>query len=257
MKKNLQLLLCFIAVISAGILSCDKDEATDPNLPTVTTTTVTAIGSTSAMSGGNVTAQGFDSVTARGICWGTSSNPTTANSKTVNGSGLGSFSSTLNSLSPGTVYYVRAYATNSKGTGYGAQVSFTTGNISGQTFSATIDGTPWSTTNDEIFATLVDVLGTPTYSVRADHPTDGSYFGIPVKYFYGSDTTINFPSGTVLLFYKNSKNYNQKTGSIHITKSSSGGIETLTGTFSGSWKDSFSSLTLNITNGQFVAKRQL
>jgi hypothetical protein len=253
------LVIFTFAFISTGILSCKKDDVIDPNLATVSTTAITGIGATSAMSGGNVTAQGFDSVTARGVCWSTSSNPTNADSKTVNGSGLGSFSSVLTSLTSNTTYYVRAYATNSKGTGYGSQVSFKTSNISGQSFSATIDATAWSTTNDYIYATVVDVLGTPTYSVRADHPTDGSYFAIPIKYFYGSDTTINFPAGisTVLLYYKSGKNWNQKTGSLHMVKSSSGGIETMTGTFSGQWKDSGSSATFNLTNGQFVAKRQL
>ncbi len=94
--------------------------------PTVTTTSVSSITATSAASGGNVTASGGASVTARGVCWNTTGNPTISNSHTTNGGGTGSFTSSITSLSPGTTYYVRAYATNSVGTAYGTQVSFMT-----------------------------------------------------------------------------------------------------------------------------------
>ncbi len=97
-----------------------------PIFPVLTTTTASAVTSSSATSGGNITSDGGTSVTARGVCWSTSQNPTTANSKTSNGTGTGSFTSSITGLSPGTTYYVRAYATNSAGTGYGDQVSFTT-----------------------------------------------------------------------------------------------------------------------------------
>ncbi|MBP5412329.1 MAG: T9SS type A sorting domain-containing protein [Bacteroidales bacterium] len=94
--------------------------------PIVTITAVSNITSTSAISGGNVTNDGGAIVTARGICWSTSSNPTISNSHTTNGSGTGSFTSNMTGLSAGTTYYVRAYATNSVGTAYSSQVSFTT-----------------------------------------------------------------------------------------------------------------------------------
>ena len=93
---------------------------------TVTTSSITSITSSSASGGGNVTSQGSSSVTARGVCWSTSSSPTTANSKTSDGSGTGGFTSSITGLSASTAYYVRAYATNSAGTSYGSQVSFTT-----------------------------------------------------------------------------------------------------------------------------------
>ena len=94
--------------------------------PTVTTNTVTNITPNSATCGGNVTAEGSGAVTARGVCWSTSPNPTTSNSHTNNGTGMGSFTSTLTGLNQGTLYYVRAYATNSEGTAYGEEVSFST-----------------------------------------------------------------------------------------------------------------------------------
>jgi uncharacterized protein (TIGR02145 family) len=95
-------------------------------LPDVTTNTVQSISSNSAVCGGNVTTDGGGTVTARGVCWSTSQNPTIANNKTYDGSGLGSFTSNITDLSPETTYYVRAYATNAAGTSYGDQVSFTT-----------------------------------------------------------------------------------------------------------------------------------
>ena len=94
--------------------------------PTVTTNSVSSITSTSAICGGNVTSDGGATVTARGVCWSTSINPTTSNSKTTNGTGTGSFTSNISGLNPGTTYYVRAYATNSNGTSYGSNASFTT-----------------------------------------------------------------------------------------------------------------------------------
>ncbi|MCQ2285110.1 MAG: hypothetical protein MJZ57_09440, partial [Bacteroidales bacterium] len=98
---------------------------TNATLPTITTTSVSSITSMSATSGGNVTADGGATVTARGVCWSTSQNPTMADSHTTNGSGTGSFSSSITGLSANTTYYVRAYATNSVGTAYGSQISFT------------------------------------------------------------------------------------------------------------------------------------
>ncbi|MCX6321681.1 MAG: fibrobacter succinogenes major paralogous domain-containing protein [Bacteroidia bacterium] len=95
-------------------------------VPVLITTAITSITQTTAISGGNITADNGESVTARGVCWGTITNPTTANSKTTDGTGIGSFVSNLTSLQPGTIYYVRAYATNSVGTSYGNEVSFTT-----------------------------------------------------------------------------------------------------------------------------------
>ena len=95
-------------------------------LPTVTTNIVTNITTNSASCGGNVTFDGNATVTARGICWSTTPNPTINDNKINNGSGIGSFTSYMSGLKDGTTYYVRAYATNEKGTSYGEEKSFTT-----------------------------------------------------------------------------------------------------------------------------------
>jgi len=101
--------------------------STLPVIPTLTTTGATLITGTTATSGGNVTNTGGATITERGICYATTSNPTTANTKIIDGSpGPGVFVSNMTGLLSTTLYYVRAYAINSAGTGYGTQISFRT-----------------------------------------------------------------------------------------------------------------------------------
>jgi formylglycine-generating enzyme required for sulfatase activity len=95
-------------------------------VPTLGTQVATGITQSGAISGGNITSDGGSMVTHRGVVYGTVPGPTLSNSFTQNGSGVGSFSSTLSSLAPNTTYYVRAYATNSVGTAYGDEISFKT-----------------------------------------------------------------------------------------------------------------------------------
>jgi hypothetical protein len=95
-------------------------------IPTVTTNTIENILYTTASGGGNVTSQGSATVTSRGICWSTSSNPTLSDQHTVNGSGSGTFTSSMTGLTTNTTYYIRAYATNTIGTAYGDQETFNT-----------------------------------------------------------------------------------------------------------------------------------
>ena len=90
------------------------------------TAAVTDITETTATSGGTVSADGGDPVTARGVCWSTTANPTIADSKTSDGTGAGTFTSAITGLASGTTYYVRSYATNSMGTTYGPEINFTT-----------------------------------------------------------------------------------------------------------------------------------
>jgi uncharacterized protein (TIGR02145 family) len=92
-------------------------------MPTVTTTTVFGITATSAITGGDVIQDG---AVVRGVAYGTSSSPTTSGAITNDGMGTGTFTSILTGLTPSTTYYVRAYATNSIGTAYGNELTFTT-----------------------------------------------------------------------------------------------------------------------------------
>lgn len=97
-----------------------------PVVPFLTTAAISEITGNSAMGGGEVTGNGGAEVTVRGVVFGTSENPTTDDSNTADDKGTGAFVSTLSELKGNTMYYVRAYASNSAGTGYGPQVSFTT-----------------------------------------------------------------------------------------------------------------------------------
>jgi len=97
------------------------------SVPIVSTTEVSSITSASAASGGNVTSDGGAVISARGVCWSTMANPTIAlSTKTVNGAGYGTFTSTISDISASTTYHVRAYATNSVGTAYGSDITFST-----------------------------------------------------------------------------------------------------------------------------------
>jgi len=98
-----------------------------PTLPVISTTSISSIGNTSAISGGTISKDGGSYVISRGVVWSTSQSPTIAlSTKTDNGTGTGFFTSSITGLSQSTTYYVRSYATNSTGTSYGTQISFTT-----------------------------------------------------------------------------------------------------------------------------------
>jgi len=133
----------FVFILMILLFGCTPENPT-PNptilIPSVTTTAVSSINNTSASSGGAVTYDGYAYVTAWGICWSTSANPTLANSFLQNNENPGSFSSALSGLTQNTTYYVRAYATNSAGTAYGNEVSFTTANIALLTIGQSYQG---------------------------------------------------------------------------------------------------------------------
>jgi uncharacterized protein (TIGR02145 family) len=122
MNHSFRILL--IPVLLTGLTLCFTSCKPKPTLAVVTTTNVTDKTQTTATSGGNVTNDGNADVTTRGVCWGTSQNPITSSGKTSDGTGTGAFTSSLTGLTPGTTYYVRAYATNSEGTSYGNEVTF-------------------------------------------------------------------------------------------------------------------------------------
>ena len=119
MKNTLRISGVILLIIL--IHSCKKKE-----VPILTTTAITNITETTASSGGTITDEGSGTIIARGVCWDISVNPSITNSKTTNGIGAGTFISNLTGLTANTTYYVRAYATNSAGTSYGNEVSFTT-----------------------------------------------------------------------------------------------------------------------------------
>ena len=186
--------------------------------PTVTTTAVTNILATTATSGGNVSVDGGAAITVRGVCWSTINPPTIADSKTTDGAGTGAFTSSLTGLTPNTVYYVRAYATNASGTGYGGVETFTTnrivtttavtnidattatsgGNVAVDAGAVTVRGVCWSTTNPPTISdaktsdgtgtgafvsSITGLLGNTTYYVRAYATNaDGTWYGEVISF---------------------------------------------------------------------------
>ncbi len=161
---------------------------TTATLPTLTTTEVSSITGTTATSGGNITSDGGAAITAYGVCWSTSDNPTTADSKTTDGAGTGAFTSSITGLTAGTMYYVRAYATNSAGTAYGNQQTFTT--------SAVTPPTATTTAATSVTNTTATLNGT----VNANNSSTTVIFeyGLTTSYGLTSTATQSPVSGTTL-----------------------------------------------------------
>ena len=122
MKRNL---LFFLSVIAGTItiMSLGCKTVVDPEL---TTNGVSQISQTTAVSGGNITFDGNAKVTARGVCCGKDNTPDLGDIVTSDGKGIGAFVSNISGLTPNTTYYVRAYASNKQGTGYGSPMIFKT-----------------------------------------------------------------------------------------------------------------------------------
>ncbi len=218
------------------------------SVPTVNTGLVSDIGATKLKVSADITNDGGATVTARGICWSENQNPTIADLKSSDGTGIGSFTAALKSLKSNTKYYARAYATNSQGTAYGQEITFTTAAI---VFSATIGGTSFSATSYSSFTAFgiytaagiggnkqislffpaTPVVGTHNLQVLGDY--DAQY--APVL------------GGKVL---------SVKTGNIQITE-----VNTATGKVKGTFSfvaEEFNvpaTPTVNITNGVFEVYR--
>jgi hypothetical protein len=157
----------------------DISVPSDP--PTVTTAPPTSIGTTSATLGGNVTNDGGADVFDRGIVYSTNLNPTTDDNVVQIGSGTGSFSQNVTGLSPGTTYYVRAYATNSEGTSYGSEESFTT-SVEVESI-VRHDPTSELTNSDQVVFEVnlsgpVDGLSSSNFSVESSELSGVSWGGI-------------------------------------------------------------------------------
>jgi gliding motility-associated-like protein len=169
--------------------------------PSITTTTASAITFTTATSGGNITFDGGAPVTARGVCWSTSPSPTISNSLTSNGTGVGSFTSNLAGLSPGTTYYVRAYATNQSGTGYGNEITFTTP-VAVPTLTASPSTIPFGIVYQGAFSTEQSFTVTGIYLSPASGnvtitPPPGYIISLSSGSGYASSLTLPYTSGTL------------------------------------------------------------
>jgi hypothetical protein len=113
------------AVNIAGTAYGNLDSLITLNYPTVTTSSASSFVNNTATGGGNVLSDGGTKVTTRGVCWGTTANPTVYSSAVASGSGTGLYSAIMTGLSPNVTYHMRAYAYNSVGYAYGEDKTFT------------------------------------------------------------------------------------------------------------------------------------
>jgi uncharacterized protein (TIGR02145 family) len=147
-KSNIVLSSVLAAFILSLFISCSKDKSTEPNNPTVpvlTTAAVSAVTQTTAECGGTIISDGGAQVNFRGVCWSTDSLPIYSDMKTSDGNGTGAFTSSLTGLAPASYYYVRAYAMNDAGLGYGNVDSFTTAAEESTGTVTDIDGNVYQT----------------------------------------------------------------------------------------------------------------
>ncbi len=173
----------------------------ESNLPAIVTLTPSDITLTSVTTGGNIIADGGNPITARGVVWGTSANPTISSNIgiTTDGSGTGTFTSNITGLTELTTYHVRAYATNANGTEYGKNIAFSTKKgltVTGTftTSSKTYDGTTLANINannltlNGIVAGATDVtIGTITLAFDNENVANNKTVSITSIELLGSD----------------------------------------------------------------------
>jgi hypothetical protein len=180
-------------------------------LPVVTTASVSSITTTTATCGGTVTDDGGINITARGVCWSTTTGPTTAlSTKTTDGTGPGTFTSSITGLAATTTYYVRSYATSSRGTVYGNEVVFTSAfpcgnNITKNHTAGTVAPVTKSVTYGTVSTTLfggtkcaiTKNLGATNQPTAIDDATEaaaGWYWQFNLKQGYKHDGTTRTPN---------------------------------------------------------------
>lgn len=176
--------------------SCDSDDSNQVDAPTVSSDTTAGnveATYTTIKINGNVTSTGGGEITSRGVCWGTSINPTINDNRTTETTDV--FSSTISNLTANTAYYFRVYATNSAGTSYGVNQNYSTSSLDDSTWNFLINnsGSSWNadvTLNSDGTA-VYDEPSSPgtyltygtwslsgnvlTYDMDSSEPTNASY----------------------------------------------------------------------------------
>jgi uncharacterized protein (TIGR02145 family) len=173
-------------------------------LATVSNYAITNISKTTARGGGNISAEGSASVTERGVCWSTSQSPTVSDAHTSDGIGIGGFYSNINGLTQNTLYYVRAYATNTEGTAYSENVSFTTLS-GGQGGTVTdIDGNVYQTV----------IIGTQQWmaeNLKVTHYRNGEQ----IPYVTDDAEWLGLTTGAYCWYNDDQANYGNEYGALY------------------------------------------
>ena len=186
-------------------------------LPTLSTNVLSAITFSTATCGGNISNDGGAAITARGVCWSSSSTPTITDIKTVDGNGSGSFSSNINKLISNNTYYARAYATNSVGTSYGNVLSF-----------KTLDNGLSHDINNFVPQTIIDAMksvGMPVYTGATPPNIEGIYLLSP-DILIGSNVPNEYSIGTRFMDVKiqfSQQDNSNLTVNVDWTEGSTGG----------------------------------
>ena len=228
MKNTFRVSGVTLLILSIFLIhSCKKEKN-----PTLTTSAITNITGTTATSGGTITDEGSGTIIARGVCWSTGITPTIADSKTTDGAGAGSFTSNISGLNGATPYYVRAYATNSAGTGYGMAMSFTT---FGQSPTPTVGtatniNTTSAAMNGSVNANYFSTVVTFEYGTTASYGSTVTATQSPV--LGNSNTTVNaditgLTIGTIYHYRIKAVNSLGTTNSNDITFTTLGQVPTV------------------------------
>jgi uncharacterized protein (TIGR02145 family) len=182
MKNIVKISGLILLILSINLLnSCKKDK---PTIPVITTAEVTGISTSTAVSGGIITDEGGAAVTSRGVCWNTTDNPVIDNNKSSETGGSGSFTSNISQLTTNTTYYVRAYATNIAGTGYGNSKTFKT--LGDKPASAAVGATEITTNS----ATLSGKVNANSLTTKVSFE-----YGLNINYGNSIDATQSPISG--------------------------------------------------------------
>jgi uncharacterized protein (TIGR02145 family) len=186
MKQLFLLRLMIIATIAGPVFLTVSCKKTESGLATVLTSPITDKTAISAIGGGEVTNDGGTPVSERGVCWSLYENPTTADTRTSDGAGIGVFVSEITALTPDEVYHVKAYATNSAGTAYGSEVSFTASvaDSGKSSFTDSRDGHEYLT---QIIGLQTWMAENLSYLPAVSGPLTGSD-SFPYYYVYGCDS---------------------------------------------------------------------
>lgn len=176
-KKLLVKLIIGSVLILPATTGCTNDE-----IPVISTASVTNITEVSATCGGTVISDGGAEIISRGFCWSKNENPTIIDPKTVESGGTGQFVSNISGLSGGTLYHVRTYATNSTGTGYGSDVSFSTLGLAPSTGTLSATGVTSATAilNGTVNANYLSTTVTFEYGKSNSYGNIGAYSQSPV-----------------------------------------------------------------------------
>jgi uncharacterized protein (TIGR02145 family) len=190
MNKNITFKWLFYLFLVCILFSCKKKE-----VPTITTSLVVDIRGNTAVSGGIITDDGGATIIAKGVCWSTNEKPTTAGHKIVDSTASLQFASKMSGLSAGLEYHVRAFATNTDGTGYGDEKTFTTPVMD-------IDGNVYNTVTIATHTWMIEnlkvthfIYGMPLMNITDN--SDWESLAYQGYCWYNNDSTYRNPYGAL------------------------------------------------------------